>query len=278
MMKYPEINTFRTKESHGIYTFDPFPEKSHPVLLLHGLGASGISWQMQFEALREAGYRPISPDIPGFGKSHWAKNGWSFNQVLSCMVDWIASLEINSFSVVGLSMGGVFAQQLAILLPHQIEAAILVNTFARLRPKNLSQIAYFLQRFFIANFISVDRQAEIVAQRIFPRTDQGWLRTEAIREICNTDPAVYRAAMRDLAFIDLRKELYRITAPVLVVSGSEDTTISFSDQKDLVHSIKGAQHIIIQGTGHALPVEKPDLFNEYMIKFLSQFTGSTCVG
>jgi len=90
-----------------------------------------------------------------------------------------------------------------------------------------------------------------------------------IEQVMQADPRAYRAAMRALARFDVRNRLNGIKCPTLIITGERDTTVSIGIQNQLVAGITGAQHVVICDAGHAVTVEKPDIFNQVLVEFLS---------
>jgi pimeloyl-ACP methyl ester carboxylesterase len=252
----------------SLHFLDPNPNGSTAVLLLHGLGATGSSWALQFDSLAEAGFRPLAPDAPGFGESPYDGHGWSISRVSDAMADLLIELGVFHAHVVGISMGGTIAQQLALDHPAMIKKLVLVSTFSVLRPKQLSGWFYFLQRFLIVHFVGLPAQAEFAAKRIFPGQDQQSMRDLLVQQITRADPRAYRAAMRSLGLFDSSKRLKEITAPTLVVSGDRDTTVPMESQVVLVKNIPSARHVIISNAGHAVIIDQPEAFNAALLEFL----------
>jgi len=247
---------------------DPTPEGTPAVLLLHGLGANGSSWTLQFEPLGAAGMRPIAPDAPGFGKSTYDGHGWNFKRVAADLAALLADLRTGPVHVVGLSMGGVIAQQLALDYPHLVRKLVLVSTFSVLQPQGLAQWLFFAQRALVVHAVGLKTQSAIVARRVFPDADQESLREMAEQQIASADPRAYRAAMRCLGLFNSRRRLAEIKAPTLVISGDKDTTVTPARQKILADEIRGARHIIIQGAGHAVAIDHFEAFNRELLGFL----------
>jgi pimeloyl-ACP methyl ester carboxylesterase len=253
-----------------LYILDPNPKGSPAVLLLHGLGADGSSWTLQFDALAEAGYRPIAPDVPGFGKSPYDGKGWSISRMSIAMADLLNELGVIPAHVVGISMGGVIAQQLGLDHQRLLRKLVLVNTFAVLRPKRLSGWLYFLQRFLLVHLLGLPTQAKFVAKRIFPGTDQQAMRDFLEERITQADPRAYRAAMRSLGLFNSSKRLREITVPTLVITSDHDTTVPMDSQKFLVDKITSARQAVIQNAGHAVTIDQPVAFNSALMEFLSE--------
>jgi 3-oxoadipate enol-lactonase len=247
--------------------YDPNPIGSPTVLLLHGLGADGSSWTLQMPPLIQAGMRPVAPDLPGFGSSP-AVGGWSIRKASVAAVNLMEELGEQQFAVVGISMGGVFAQQVALDYPQRVTRLMLVNTFATLRPRRWSEWKYLLRRAWIVTVRGKDYQAEMVAQRLFPKPGQEELRAMLKERIRQADPRVYSAAVRGLGLFDSRRQLKRLKMPTLVVSGAEDTTVPLENQAELARQIPGAQRVVVPEAGHAIIVDQPERFNQLMIDFL----------
>jgi pimeloyl-ACP methyl ester carboxylesterase len=253
-----------------LHFLDPNPAGRPAVLLLHGLGANSASWTFQMPPLVEAGFRPIAPDSPGFSRSPYDGKGWSIATVAQAMADLLAELQTGSVHVVGISMGGVIAQQMAFDFPQLIRKLVLVSTFAALRPESLGSWVYLLGRFVMVHTLGLPAQAKVVARRIFALAEQEELRKMLITTITQSDPRAYRAAMRALALFDSQERLAGIKVPTLVITGDRDTTVPPPRQKLLVNGISGAQQVVISNAGHAVSVEQPGAFNRELLTFLQE--------
>lgn len=254
----------------NLFCLDPNPSAVRGVLLLHGLGANGSSWALQLPALTEAGFRPLAPDAPGFGQSRYDGRGWSFARSAAALADLLQERGLERADVIGLSMGGVLAQQFALDYPQMTGKLVLVSTFAALRPANLSQAVYFVQRALVVHLLGLPQQAKLVARRVFPNPGQEELRRMAEQQIASADPRAYRAAMRALGMFDSRSRLGKIASPTLVVSGESDSTVPAARQTLLARGIPGARQVILPKANHAVPVDQPDVFNRLVIDFLNK--------
>jgi 3-oxoadipate enol-lactonase len=251
-----------------IHWYDPAPQNDHPVFLLHGLGADARSWAYQLPALVEAGFRPIAPDLPGFGQSPANETRWDISSVTVQMADWILRQAQPPLDVVGISMGGAIALQMALTRPDLISRLVLVSTFACLRPRNFHSLVYLLRRFALSTFRGSASQAEMVAFHLFPNPDQVELRQAIIQLILESDPGVYRNAMRAIALFDVRKRLAEVHTPTLVITGALDTTVPVDIQAELVRGISGAKQVIIPEARHAVIADQTEQFNAALLSFL----------
>ncbi len=256
-------------QQNTLYFFDPNPAGSPLVLLVHALGVDLESWAFQFPALVDAGMRPFAVDIPGFGRSPLPSGvRWTLPWVASRLASLVDQIGRKPVSVVGLSLGGVVAQQFALDYPNLVEKLVLANTFSRLRPHRWNELAYLAGRFITANLRGVRSQADLVAWRIFPNPGQGFLREMLVDKINRADPRAYRSAMRALAFFDNRRRLRQLRIPTLVISAEQDNTVPLETQRELAMNITGAAHVIIPDSGHGVIFDQPDLFNRALITFL----------
>lgn len=261
-----------------IHFLDPAPQNTRPVLMLHGLGADSRSWAFQFPALIEAGFRPIAPDLPGFGRSPMINHQWNIPSITDQLMEWMRDHGFIQLPVVGISMGGAIALQLVLNEPELVSQLVLVNTFACLRPRKIRTVTYLMRRFIQSTLHGGSSQAEIVAYHLFPNPDQAELRLAITQLIRETDPQVYRTAMRAIAVFDVRKRLSEIRAPTLLISGELDATVPLDNQMELAERIPGVQHVIIPNARHAVVADQPEKFNSALLDFLRTADEPSLIG
>ena len=111
-----------------------------PVMLIHGLGCSGTEWGLQIPLLRARGFRVIVPDLPGSGASAPTRGNYSiphFAEILWRLIDDLAIPHVN---LVGFSMGGAIALQMAIDRPEIVPRLALINSLCG--PQERDQAAW----------------------------------------------------------------------------------------------------------------------------------------
>ena len=244
------------------------PHTSKTIFLLHGLGVNATSWELQFPALSDAGYRIIAPDARGFGQSTFGRKLRRIEDLASDVAKIIESLVNYPVSVAGISLGGLISLQIGLDYPQLLNKLILINAFAQLRPQRLDQWLYMFARFVAVHTVGIETQAKLVSHRIFPFPYQDQLRQSLVEQIRQADPRAYRAVMRAIARFDVRNRLAELTVPTLVLTGENDTTVSPASQKILVEEIRNNQHVMIPNAGHAAIIDQPDLVNQSILKFL----------
>jgi pimeloyl-ACP methyl ester carboxylesterase len=170
--------------------------------------------------------------------------------------------------VVGLSMGGTITQMLYRQRPEKIRKMVLVSTFSRLRPSAGENLPYLLRRLAQVSTGNLSKQAQTVADRLFPGEGQKFLHDYLLDQITTANPKVYRQCMVALGLFNSTLWMKKCTIPVLVISGDADTTVTLKNQRRLVNTIPNCEHIIISGGGHAVSVDHSDLFNSSLLSFI----------
>jgi 3-oxoadipate enol-lactonase len=238
------------------------------VVLLHGMGSCADDWVFQFPAL-VGRYTALAIDLRGHGESSAPPGSYSIAAMADDVAGLMGALDVDVAHVVGLSLGGLVAQALAVNHAPRVLSLVLVNTFARLRPQGLRGWLYLLSRALAMLTGGVEAQAEVVARGVFPHPEQDALRQMAADRLRANDPAAYRTTMRAALRFDGRRDLARIRVPALVVAGAEDATVHLAAKKALADGIPGARFEVVPNSGHATPVDRPDVFNDLLVDFLS---------
>jgi pimeloyl-ACP methyl ester carboxylesterase len=239
------------------------------VLLLHGLGATSASWQLQFPPLAAAGYRILAPDMRGFGHSSYPGGANNSELMAADTLKFLQMLEIENCHVIGISMGGTIALQAALIRPAFAESLILTNTFAKLRPKDAATWIFYGIRLAMVHIIGIQRQATYVSNRLFPHSDQGELRNEFTKQVGQANQKGYRSTMRSYSQYDLSERLGEIKIPTLIITGENDLVVPPDVQAELANNIPNSQHVIIPNSGHAISVERPNSYNRIILDFLN---------
>ncbi|MBA3451274.1 MAG: alpha/beta fold hydrolase [Chloroflexia bacterium] len=248
------------------------PDSGEPVLLINGLGAPRGSWYLQVAALGER-YRVYTYDNRDVGETGPGERleAYGIDQFARDAAALIDTLAIGPVHVIGASMGGAIAQELALTRPELVRSVQIVCSWPRADPWLAALIAGWSEMF--------------AAMGAFAWACNSWLwvfthrwyrdpeRVASLVSAAETYPYPQRAAMFDrqcqaaIAF-DSRERPGEIALPVHIIAGAEDilTPPRFSEQ--IAAAIPGSELTILPDVGHGMFWETPDVFNDALMRFL----------
>jgi 3-oxoadipate enol-lactonase len=246
---------------------NPHDLGSPMVVLLHGLGSCGEDWGFQIPALTQR-FRTLTLDLRGHGRSNLPP-GWPIVPDLARDVAGLMdALDEPSAHIVGLSLGGAVALQLAVDRPDLVRSLTAVNTFAHLKVGRHGRLPA-AKRVTLLLLGRMDRLGILVANGLFPE-EQAYLREAAAMRIAANPRRAYLRALVAVARFDLRPRLGEIVAPTLVIAGDQDTTVPMEAKIELERGIPGARLQLLHGSGHAAPLDKTHEFNALLAEFLDR--------
>jgi len=239
-----------------------------PVVFIHGLGSSARDWEYQvpFFAPR---YRVVVFDVRGHGRSDKPPGPYSVPLFAQDAAALIRALEAAPAHVVGISMGGMIALQLAVDEPALVRSLVVVNSGPELVVRTFRERLMILQRFLIVRLLGMRKMGEVLSQRLFPRPDQAPLRQMFVERWAENDPRAYREAMRALVGWSVADRLGDIRCPTLVIASDQDYT-PVSAKEAYVARMPNARLVVIPDAHHAVTVERPEEFNQALLDFLAQ--------
>ena len=238
-----------------------------PVVLLHGIGASIRDWDFQVPALSRR-YRIIAPDLRGFGLSEKAGD----YRVATFAADVWALLErlgVVRFNLVGHSMGGAVALQMAVDRPERIERLVAADTLPSFETNTFAKRILFAYRYAMMGVFGPQRLAAAVAQKLFPGPHQAELRERAVAGGLANDRGVYLDALRNLVGWHVTDRLARLSMPTLVLAAEHDY-FPVSDARAFAMALDKARLKVFKGMHHAVPLEAPRAFNAALRSFFEE--------
>ena len=236
-----------------------------PLLLIHGLGSSSRDWEYQLPAFTEH-YQVITCDVRGHGQSAKPPGPYSVPMFADDIIQLMQALDIAPAHVLGISMGGMIAYQLAVDHPEMVKSLIAVNCNPELPVRNFKDRLAIWQREIIVQLIGMRKMGQVLSERLFIKPDQEKLRQIFVQRWAENDPKAYLAAMRAIVGWSVVAELPKLTMPVLVIAADQD--YSFVDDKTAyIPLMPNAQMLVIEDSRHATPVERPEAFNQAVLSF-----------
>lgn len=250
----------------------------HPIVFIHGLGGQWQNWLENIPRFAQ-GRRVIVSDLPGFGLSPMAPERITiefYGRVLAGLCDQLA---LGPCVLVGNSMGGYIASELAIVRPDLVERLMLVSA-AGVSQMDMAKrpVMAVTKAVGLANAMTVAK-LPAVARRpalrhwalLLVARYPGKLAPDLVFEglMKGTGKPGFVDAMRACLEYDLRDRLPNIGCPTLVVWGEKDMTIPVQDADKFTDLIEGSRKLIMQDTGHVSMAERPVTFNDHLEEFLA---------
>lgn len=259
--------------SHTVYYEDC--GSGHPLLLLTGLGSSRLGWWKQIEPFSRK-FRVINMDNRDAGDSALGTGAYRIADMAEDTAGVIQNLKLEPTHVVGISMGGMIAQELAIRHPESVDRLVLVSTTAggasNVNPR--PEIAALLAR-------SPGEDPETRVRRTYTLiSGPGYMAAhpEDLDQIWRNalaKPMSLESYQRQLGACMVHNtqgtadRLAQIAAPALVIHGDYDPLIPYANGKYLAEHIKTARLVTLPGVGHLTPIEAAEQFNREVLEFLS---------
>ena len=242
-----------------------------PLLFLHGLGARADTWAPQVARFAPR-YRTIAVDFRGSGASRdraHPAGPFSIPQFAADVRALLEHLGARPAHVVGLSLGGMVAFQLAVDAPACIRTLTIVNSGPAVVVRTLAERWAMLVRRVITHVAGPAAFAKILAPKLFPKPEHGALREEFQAMMAANDRAAYAATLKAILGWSVVDRIGGIVAPTLVVAGDQDYT-PVAAKESYVRLMPNARLAVVADSHHALPMEAPERFNAVLAAFLDQ--------
>lgn len=243
------------------------PQSAPVVMLCNSLMSNMAMWEPQMPALL-ARYRVIRYDTRGHGQTATTPGPYSIELLADDAAALIDHVGLGPVHFVGLSMGGMVGQQLAVRHPAKVVSLSLCDTASEMPPRAMWEERFetartqgiaglvegTIKRWFVAGFI--EREPQEIA-----RVRQFILETQAEGYIaCGS-------AVRDMSQTHI---LSRIAHPTQIIVGREDPACTLAASQVLHSEIPGSSLFVIDDAAHLSNLEKPDQFNRLLIDFIER--------
>jgi pimeloyl-ACP methyl ester carboxylesterase len=248
-------------ESHG---------EGHPLLLICGVGYGGWAFRKLAPLLSDR-YRVITFDNRGVGGSDKPEGPYSTPQMAQDAIGLLEGLGISSAYVLGHSLGGYIAEEIALARPDLVKKLVLASTTSG--GKDVIPIT--------AEALSVmtERRGdplELINRGIAVATAPGWAKEhpDEVKELIDyrlsspVPAAAYAAQVNAGAQHNAEGRVSAIKCPTLVLSGDADRVVPPGNAELLARKIPGAEVRIVRGAGHLLPIEAPEATASVLRAFL----------
>ena len=239
-----------------------------PVVLSHALGLDHTMWAST-ASLWTTERPALAYDHRGHGRSEAPRGPYSMPDLVADAEAVIAQWGRGPVVWVGLSLGGMVGQGLAIRRPDLVRGLVLAHTTARYPEAGR---AAWNQRIERVREGGMDSVVDLVLQRYLThavRTQQPEVAGRLREQVLNTDVEGYVGSCYAIRDVDWLDDLHRIEVPTLVLAGEHDVGATPAMAEDIHRRIAGSTLTILQGASHLSPVETPAAFEQEMRNFLA---------
>lgn len=240
--------------------------KGNTLLFLHGLGSTKKDWDAQVPFFSK-NYRVIVVDLRGHGNSTIPDKDYGVSFMTEDIKAFLDKLQIKNVTIIGFSMGGAVAFQLASSYPAYVENLVIVNSgpdfnsMGSLGEDLLKSRTHFLET------KGLELLAKEISFNMFPEAHQIDLRNDFEIRCKNNDYNAYYQSFVTLMEWGLGDKLEEIKARTLVVASDMDyTPIEFKEA--YVKRMPNATLRVIKNSRHGVVIDQPDAFNEVLNRFL----------
>jgi pimeloyl-ACP methyl ester carboxylesterase len=267
-----------------------YEEHGHgdPLLCIMGFATDSTGWLLQTPAFAER-YRTIVFDNRGVGRSAKPSGAYTIHEMADDAVGLLDHLKVERAHVLGLSMGGMIAQELVLRHPERVRGLVLAATFPEPDAATEEQRTVLFTQMggtiTDAGEMKIDFAAVnpfMFFQQLLPLVfNPSFIQTELPKLMQMFQGALQygfsiEAIMGQMQAVlghNATDRLAGITAPTLVLTGDADRLISPANSDALARSIPGATLVRIPGGSHGFNIEQPDLFNRAVLDFLATARG-----
>ncbi|HEX2915634.1 MAG TPA: alpha/beta hydrolase [Chloroflexia bacterium] len=239
------------------------------LVCLHGISSNSRSWRCQLKGLAER-YRVIAWDARGYGQSQDASAPFPMSAFAADLAGLLDHLGVSQAVIVGLSMGGVIAQEFYRHYPERVKALVLAdtNTGGGARPEAERQVRLQARMKAIETLTPLEMARQRGPALLSPHASAA-LQQEVIEMISEIHPAGYRHAALALDAADTRAVLPVVQVSTLVMWGEEDTVTPRAEAEALYNLLPAHLRSFktIPGAGHLSNLEQPRLFNQAILNF-----------
>lgn len=247
------------------------PGSAPVVTLSHSLATDLSMWDSQAALLKSSGFRVLRYDTRGHGGTDAPEGPYTLEQLAEDVQTLLQVLGIRKTHFVGLSMGGMIAQVLALKHPDTLHSLVLCDTSSRIPEEALP---VWEERIQTAQTQGMAPHVEPTMERWFTasfRRKPLPILDRIRRMILSTPVQGYIGCSQAIMGLNLTERLEEIALPTLVVVGEEDPGTPVSASRAIHEKIKGSELVILASAAHLSNIEQEQAFNAAVLDFLNRW-------
>jgi 3-oxoadipate enol-lactonase len=239
------------------------------VMLSHSLGSSLVMWHPQIKIL-ESNYRVLGFDTRGHGDSDTPDGAYTLDQLGSDAIGLLDELGLDGVHFVGLSMGGMIGQWLALNHPHRLKSLTLCDTAAILPQETQPVLQDNITK---AHDQGMQALVRSTLERWFtaPYLNQNPPGVQLIRQqFLNTSVTGYIGCSQAILGLNFLERLSEIKTPTMIFVGEEDPGTPVAAAQAMHQHIPNSKLVVLPSAAHLSNVEQAEIFNKTLLEFLQQ--------
>ncbi len=236
------------------------------VVLLHGLGSRASDWRAQIDALGR--YRVIAPDLRGHGDTPAPPRPWRIADFAGDVLELLDRLGVERAHVVGFSLGGMVALEIAARAPGRLASLCIINAapLSGPRPPAL-RIVYWTRRLVI-RLLGLGALGRMIGRKLFPRPEQADIANRFAVQLERMPKSSYLATLDAIYRWDLALDCAALHVPTLVLAADQDYT-PVQLKRDFVSKLPNGRLQVIADSRHASPLDQAERVNALLLAFLA---------
>ena len=185
------------------------------------------------------------------------------------MLALLDTLQIDRCHVLGHSMGGAIALDMALAQPARIASLILLNSQPSFEVNSWRKRMLLWWRLILPRLLGMPRMARLMAERHFPEAEQAALRAQSVERHGVNDARVYIANLRAIAGWSVVARLGEIRCPLLLITADQDFT-AVEEKRRYLAPLADARLEVIANSRHVTHLDQPEAFNRVVLAFLQR--------
>ncbi len=211
----------------------------------------------------------VTFDLRGHGQSDKPTGPYTIPMFAADTAALLKALSIESAHVVGISLGGAVALQLALDWPGLVRSLVVVNSGPSMGGTPEQRQKEIDSRVVIVKQMGMSAMGQALAPRLFPKPEQALTRDTFVARWAQNDPQTYLDALLSMANWDVTDRLGAIRCPTLIIASDQDYT-PVAMKEAYVKLMPSAELVVMADAQHAVPIESPAAFNAVLKPFLAK--------
>ncbi len=238
------------------------------ILLLHGLGSTKADWDFQVDAFSEE-YRVIAPDLRGHGNSTKpeSENEYGISLCAEDNILLLQELKVHSCILIGFSMGGAVAFEMAVNNPAFVSKLIIVNTAPDFNMLGEMGEEMVRERSKILKTEGMEPLAKQIAAGMFPVEEQEKLRASFYQRASKNPVKPYFNSFITLMNWGIGNKIQEINIPTLVIASENDYTPVVL-KENYSSKMINARVEVVKNSRHGVTMDQPEEFNRKILNFI----------